>query len=74
MAISFQSVTLDTDYGDSEAILVFRKGRLAAALARLDSFHGELAGRWYVETLYTKPIGLPGETFETPEEFGARLT
>ena len=71
MTTSFQPVTLATNYGDAEAVLVFCESRLLAVLSRLDGFHDELAGRWFVETFYGDPNGLSADTFASPEEFVA---
>jgi hypothetical protein len=52
MALSFQPVTLDGDAPDREGTLVFRNGRLLALLIRLEEFHGDLAGKWFVEATF----------------------
>jgi len=56
--ISFQPVTLDVNHGDEAAMLVFRDERLSAIVTRLGAEHGGLAGRWFVETLFTENAGM----------------
>lgn len=34
-------------------MLVFRDDRLSAIVTRLSAEHGSVAGRWFVETLFT---------------------
>ena len=67
------SIALDSDY-DGEALLVFQDGRLAAVLTRLEAFHEDLAGRWYIEMLFSNPISPTPETFESPEGFAELLS
>lgn len=54
MPISYRPVTLDANHGDEAAMLVFRDERLSAIVTRLGAAHGGLAGRWFVETLFTE--------------------
>ena len=73
MSITYQPVALDSNY-DGEAMLVFDDGRLAAVLTRLDAFHDSLAGRWYIETLYSMRVAATPATFGSPEEFAQLLS
>ena len=52
MPLTYQNVQLDTSYGDREGKLVFEDGRLVAVISRLDAFHGEYAGYWYIEMVF----------------------
>ena len=44
-----QFVRVDTGGADEDGCLVFRDGKLAAALVRLSEQHGDMAGRWFLE-------------------------
>ena len=73
MATSFQEITLDTRDADDHAVLVLRNGRLAAVLSHLSDIHGDMAGMWFVETMFgTSPAKLR-HTFNNPDEFVAWL-
>jgi hypothetical protein len=61
--LSFEPVTLDGNYGDEEAVLVFRDGHLLAIAARLGGGHAELAGHWYVEKTFGNLADAGPETF-----------
>jgi hypothetical protein len=52
MSLHFEAVTIDENYGDEEAVLVYRGGRLLAIVSRLGPGHGNLAGGWYVEKMF----------------------
>jgi hypothetical protein len=73
MAASFQEVTLDTGGADDQAVLVMRDGRLVAVLSHLSDIHDELAGMWFVETLFGNLPHKPRHTFTSPNEFAAWL-
>jgi hypothetical protein len=73
MAASFQEITLDTWNDDDRAVLVLRDGRLTAVLSRLSAMHDELAGMWFVETLFGTPPAKPQHIFAHPDEFIAWL-
>ena len=73
MAASFQEVTLDTGDDDDRAVLVLRDGRLTAVLTHLSAMHDELAGMWFVETLFGKRPPKPQHIFAHPDEFIAWL-
>jgi hypothetical protein len=69
MALSFQSVTLDGGEQGSDAVLVYRDGRLLAVLTCLSDIHGELQGRWFLEAAFgTLPQPSPA-TFADLEAF-----
>jgi len=68
MSISFQAVRLDTSLGDDEAVLAFRCGRLLAVLSRLGPIHGDSAGKWYVEILFSQAINHPRTPFSSLDE------
>ena len=74
MAFSFQPIGLDTDYGDSEAMLVLRDERLLAVVSYLDAIHGTLGGKWFVETIFRDLRGRPAQPFETLEDVETWLT
>ena len=69
MALSYQDVILDNDTPDSEAMLVFREGRLLAVLTRLSDIHGEFAGHWFAEAVFETVATPRGPTFETLAHF-----
>jgi hypothetical protein len=73
MALSSQPVTLDGEGPDREGTLVFRDSRLLALLTRLDTIHGELAGRWFVETIFGDLPERQPPAFETTGAFGEWL-
>ena len=69
MAVSLQTVTLDTDDPDRDGLMVFRDGKLLAILSCLSDIHEELEGRWFVEAIFGKNACLQPPTFATPDEF-----
>jgi len=69
MSLSLQSVTLDTQTSDKEALLVFRDGRLLVVLTRLGDIHCELEGHWFIEAMFGDlPVRHP-PTFNTLDDF-----
>jgi hypothetical protein len=71
MTFTFQPATLDTSYGDTHAMLVFRDDRLLAVLSCLGGMHGDLEGKWFVETVFADLPGRIYRTFETLHAFEA---
>ena len=65
MSLSFQTVTLDTETPDRDAVLVFRDGRLLAVLSCLSDMHGDLAGSWFIEAVFGDTPRSQPQTFET---------
>jgi hypothetical protein len=63
MALSFEPIKLDGNYGDDEAALVMRSGRLLAVVSRLGPEHGEAAGSWFVEKAFGIASDCPHEPF-----------
>ena len=74
MALSFQSVTLDTHRPDREATLVWRDGRLLAVLSCLSAIHQDLAGQWFIEAAFGDLPKRQPEAFETLALFEEWLT
>ena len=67
--IEFRPAILDTQGRDSEAVLVYRDGRLAAVLTCLSEIHGDQQGLWFLEACFVevrKPP--PDNLFETLAE------
>jgi hypothetical protein len=52
----FQPVTLCTDVGDDEALLVFTREQLVAVLTRLSAVHGMLEGQWFLEAAFHEAL------------------
>lgn len=73
MATSFQEITLDSGGADERAVLVLRDGRLTAVLSHLSAMHDEMAGMWFVETMFGAPPPKPRHTFADPADFAAWL-
>ncbi|HEX8483746.1 hypothetical protein [Sphingomonas sp.] len=73
MSVSFQDITLDTGGTDERAVLVMRNGRLTAILSRLGQMHEELAGQWFVETMFGASPNSQQHVFANPDEFVAWL-
>lgn len=73
MSLSFAPVTLDASHGDDRAMLVFRDDRLTAIVSCLGEAHGEVAGRWFVEAVFTDLDTIFDETFATLAEVAARF-
>jgi hypothetical protein len=69
MTASFQSITLDTNDGDNQAVLVLRDGNLVAVLSHLSALHGEMAGKWFVETMFGTTPPVQPRVFTSPDEF-----
>lgn len=63
MAITFEPIMLDGLLGDEEGCLVLRDGRLVAVVSRLGAMHHELAGRWFVESVFGDILDIGGQTF-----------
>jgi hypothetical protein len=63
MSFRFEPVRLDGNYGDDEALLVMRAGRLLAVVSRLGPDHGEAAGAWFVEKAFGLGSECPHEPF-----------
>ncbi|HEY0413034.1 MAG TPA: hypothetical protein VGD66_07825 [Allosphingosinicella sp.] len=63
MALTFQPVTLDGNYGDEAAMLVFREGHLVAVISQLSAAHGVLEGQWFVEKTFGELEERPDRTF-----------
>ena len=59
--------------GDDEALLVFHEGRLLAVVSRLGDQHGDAAGLWFVETVFSTITSLLHETFPDLATTEARL-
>lgn len=74
MSLSFQPVTLDTIHPDSDAMLVFRDGRLFAVVTSLSDLHEERAGSWFVETLFHDHARAPLEPFASLDKVEAWAT
>jgi hypothetical protein len=71
--IEVKPVTLPSEVGDEDGMLLFHDGRLIAVLSCLGELHDDLAGRWFVEARFGSPApGLP-ETFVSLEEAQSRL-
>jgi hypothetical protein len=73
MAPSFQDITLDTNGTDDQAVLVLREGRVTAVLSHLGEIYGDMAGMWFLETMFATPPSLPRHMFADPEAFVAWL-
>ena len=73
MAITFEPARLDSAFGDSEAVLAFREGRLFAVLSRLGELHGNLLGHWYVEAVFTVDQEGIGTVFPNLDAFEAHV-
>ena len=73
MAFTFEDITLDTGGTDERAILVLRDGRVTAILSRLSEMHEELAGHWFVETMFGASPSVHQHVFADPEAFVAWL-
>jgi len=69
MAITFEPIRLDAPYGDSDAVLALRQGRLFAVLSRLGDLHGTLKGQWYVEAVFTFDVEGVGAVFPDLDAF-----
>jgi hypothetical protein len=69
VSLSFQPVELDTDGYDSEAMLVFRDGRLLAIVCCLGEIHEAEEGKWFVEKGFGRLDGRPAGTFGTLDDF-----
>jgi hypothetical protein len=63
MSFSFEPIKLDGNYGDDEAVLVMRAGRLLAVASRLGTEHGDAAGAWFVEKAFGIASECPHEPF-----------
>lgn len=76
--IDLHPVAIDTLSNDNEGCLAFVNGRLVAVLTRLTpETHEQLAlvGRWYLEALFSDPIGSSmSVTFADLDEFRVWLT
>ena len=73
MTITFEPAQLDSAFGDSEAVLALRDGRLFAVLSRLGDLHGTLLGHWYVEAIFTLDLEGPGAVFPNLHAFEAHV-
>ncbi|HEU0045584.1 hypothetical protein [Sphingomonas sp.] len=73
MAITFEPARLDSAFGDSEAVLALRDGRLFAVLSRLGDLHGTLFGHWYVEAAFTVDQQGLGAVFPNLDAFEAHV-
>lgn len=62
-SLSFQPVTLDSGHDDNRAMLVFRDDRLFAVITALSDLHQDMAGSWFVETLFHGQVRAPHEPF-----------
>ncbi len=70
MALTYQPVQLDADYGDSACMLVFRDGRLSAVLTCLGDDYDDLAGSWYLEASFSENLSGPRRNFASLDAFG----
>jgi hypothetical protein len=73
MTITFEPARLDSAFGDSEAVLALRDGRLFAVLSRLGELHGNLLGHWYVEAVFTVDQEGIGTVFPNLDAFEAHV-
>lgn len=73
MNITFEPVELDTGHGDRQGLLVFTDGRLTGVLSRLDAGHGDLSGRWFLETSFREVRPSQSRTYDSPEAFSKAL-
>jgi hypothetical protein len=64
MPLSFEPITVDGNYGDTEGMLVFRDGSLLAIAVRLGVDHGPAQGRWFLEKSFGGTSDVPVEAFE----------
>jgi hypothetical protein len=71
--LTFKPVTLEYNHGDEEAVLVLRSERLVAIAARLGIHHGDAAGEWFVEAVFTDALLITGGRYRTLEEIAARI-
>lgn len=69
MRFSYQPIRLDTDFGDSRSMLIFRDDRLMAILTCLGEHHEQLAGSWYLEAWFSEALTGPRRSFATVDEF-----
>lgn len=69
MALSFQSVTLDTNSPDRDALLVFRDGGLLAVLSCLSDIHGDLTGKWFLEATFGELPASQSQVYDTLAAF-----
>lgn len=60
--LTFQTIALESNHGDDEAVLVLRSGRLVAIASRLGKQHGAASGQWYVEIAFTTDLRLAGQS------------
>ena len=72
MSIRFVPVTLDSAQ-DSHGQLVFRDDRLTAIVTQLGAMHDDLAGQWYVESVFNGSLLRPPTAFPALEDVGAWL-
>ena len=73
MAITLEPAWLDTSFGDSEAMLARRDGRLFAVLSCLGDLHGTLLGHWYVEATFSTGVVNAGEIYPSLTAFEAHV-
>jgi hypothetical protein len=73
MASSYQDITLDTAGTNDQAVLVLSEGRLTGVLSHLGPLHNEMAGMWFLETMFGTPPPMPRHMFADPDEFIAWL-
>lgn len=67
MNLRLQQVRVANGY-DEEGLLVFAAERLVAVLVRLSDQHGEMAGRWFLETAFGRLAGPNHPSFSDLEE------
>lgn len=54
--------------GQSDARLAFLDDELIAVLIKLDSTHGDLEGKWYVEAAFNHLEGMREQTFDSLDD------
>ncbi len=71
--LTFQTITLEANHGDEEAVLVLRADRLVAVATRLGAQHGGAAGQWYVETVFNDALRLAGQCCASLDELSVLI-
>jgi len=63
MSLEFKPVLLDVDSGDDRGMLILHDGALLGVATKLGEIHGDLAGSWFLETVFDPAIIVPHEPF-----------
>ena len=68
MVLTLQPVRVATNSADEDGQLVFSRDRLVGVLIQLSAGHGELEGRWFLETGYGRLNGNDHPVFSDLDE------